>query len=94
MYKKIYGTSSAELSTIINVGGIPRRIEFTGGVPSGVSRVSARFVTSDKRLQDAIESDPRYGELFFLEVISPMQFKERVATVSYTHLTLPTTSRV
>ena len=38
MYKKIYGTSSAELSTIINVGGIPRRIEFTGGVPSGVSR--------------------------------------------------------
>ena len=34
MYKKIYGTSSAELSTIINVGGIPRRIEFTGGVPS------------------------------------------------------------
>ena len=55
MYKKIYGTSSAELSTIINVGGIPRRIEFTGGVPSGVSRVSARFVTSDKRLQDAIE---------------------------------------
>ena len=23
---------------IINVGGIPRRIEFTGGVPSGVSR--------------------------------------------------------
>ena len=80
MYKKIYGTSSAELSTIINVGGIPRRIEFTGGVPSGVSRVSARFVTSDKRLQDAIESDPRYGELFFLEVISPMQFKERVAS--------------
>ena len=27
-----------------------------------------------------IESDPRYGELFFLEVISPMQSKERVAS--------------
>ena len=80
MYKKIYGTSSAELSTIINVGGIPRRIEFTGGVPSGVSRVSARFVTSDIRLQDAIESDPRYGELFFLEVISPIQSKDRLAS--------------
>ena len=25
MYKKIYGTSSAELSTIINVGGIRRQ---------------------------------------------------------------------
>ena len=73
MYKKIYGTSSAELSTIINVGGIPRRIEFTGGVPSGVSRVSARFGTSDKRLQDAIECK-RLSKYIFYSSFSLLTF--------------------
>lgn len=80
MYRKIYGTAAAELSTIINVGGTPTRIEFTGGVPFGVSRVSARYATADKKMQDAIEADPRYGNLFFLETMTPVEVQEKVVS--------------
>lgn len=80
MYRKIYGTDAAELSTVINVGGTPMRIEFTGGVPFGVSRVSARYATTNKAIQDAIESDSRYGTLFHLETMTPVQTAEKVVT--------------
>lgn len=91
MYRKIYGTNRAELSTVIRVGDRLKRIEFTGGVPSGVSCVSARYVTSDRAMQEAIESDPRYGELFFLEAITPVREKKRVEnagkTKAYNYIT-------
>lgn len=78
MFRKIYGVYQAELSTIVIVGGKPVRIEFSGGVPLGNSRISARYRTTDKNIQDAIEADPRYGSLFFLESISEIKKPERV----------------
>lgn len=77
-YRKIYGTNHSCLSTVINVCGEQKRIEFTGGVPVGASRVSARFNTSNESIQQAIESDDRYGKLFFLEAIYPIKEAERV----------------
>lgn len=63
--RKTYGVDGTELSTLILVGKEIRRILFQGGVCS--LGIKARFSTSDKTLQDAIESDDRYGTSIVLD---------------------------
>ena len=78
MYKKIYGMNAVDVSTIIMVNGKPKRIEFTGGVTEGYSKVMARYKTTNPVIQQAIESDPRFGETIFTVSISKIEKKEKV----------------
>lgn len=77
-FKKIYGINGTNVSTTFNVKGRIVRVEFSGGVPNGPSRVLAHFSTSDKALQDAIESDQRFGETIFTERVIEIKEKARV----------------
>lgn len=78
MFKKVYGMNAVDVSTIIMVNGKPQRIEFTGGVTEGYGKVMARYKTSDPAIQQAIESDPRFGETIFTVSISKIEKKEKV----------------
>lgn len=78
MYKKIYGMNAVNVSTIVNVNGKPQRIEFTGGVTDGYSKVMARYKTTNPSIQKAIESDPRFGETIFTVSITEIKKKEKV----------------
>lgn len=78
MYKKTYGMNAVNVSTIVNVNGEPQRIEFTGGVTDGYSKVMARYKTTNSAIQKAIESDPRFGETIFTVSITEIKKKEKV----------------
>lgn len=90
-FKKTYGTNGTSVSTTFNVGGRMVRVEFSGGVPSGPTRVNAHFSTSDKAMQDAIEADPRFGETIFTERVIEIKEPERIVkkgkTKEYKYIT-------
>lgn len=82
--RKTYGVDGTELSTLIRVGKETRRILFQGGVCS--LGIKARFSTSDKALQEAIETDDRYGSSIVLdstietEDVAPVEKKGKETT--------------
>lgn len=78
-FKKIYGINGTNISTTFNVDGKMVRVEFSGGVPNGPSRVLAHFSTTDKALQNAIEADLRFGETIFTERVIEIKDKARVS---------------
>lgn len=90
-FKKTYGINGTSVSTTFNVKGRMVRVEFSGGVPNGPTRVNAHFTTSDKAMQEAIESDPRYGETVFTERVIEIKEKEKVTkkgkTKEYKYIT-------
>lgn len=69
MIRKTYAVNAIEWDTVINVEGKPRRVLFKNGSFGG-SVIPARFSTSDKVLQEAIESDCRFNRLIRLESLT------------------------
>ena len=63
--KKIYTTKYSKLKFTLELGGLKAEIEFKNGRMA--DNVPARFITSDKFLQYALEKDPRFGRMYRLE---------------------------
>ena len=63
--KKIYTTKYSKLKFTLERGGLKAEIEFKNGRMA--DNVPARFITSDKFLQYALEKDPRFGRMYRLE---------------------------
>lgn len=63
--KKIYTTKYSKLKFTLERGGLKAEIEFKNGRMA--DNVPARFITSDKFLQYALEKDPRFGTMYRLE---------------------------
>ena len=59
---KIYQTRLGNLSTSVDVNGVPRRVQFLAS--DGVNGV---FSTADEQLQRAMENSRGYGRRFTLE---------------------------
>ena len=66
---KTYSTNAIEWKGMFIINGKLTPITFTGGRSGNARRVKARYTTSDKNVQDSIESDPRYGKTVFLEAL-------------------------
>ena len=63
MTKKVYTTKSFYYATYINVGGNKIRITFNGG-SNMVRGMNGTYSTSDKAIQDTIESLPEFKNGF------------------------------
>lgn len=73
--KKIYTTKYSKLKFTLERGGLKAEIEFKNGRMA--DNVPARFITSDKFLQYALEKDPRFGTMYRLERSIPEPTDER-----------------
>lgn len=77
--KKIYTTKYSKLKFTLERGGLKAEIEFKNGRMA--DNVPARFITSDKFLQYALEKDPRFGTMYRLErtIAEPSDEKKEAA---------------
>lgn len=66
MAQKTYTSLYFLFRTSVQVNGVRKPIEFGNGINFGEYRAKGTFTTSDKALQEAIESDPRFGWEIFL----------------------------
>lgn len=77
---KTYISIYQQFGTSVNVGGKQVWIEFTGGY-SYPYRKKGKFITSNKELQEAIESDSGFGKSFYLEEGTKAEISTEEATV-------------
>lgn len=72
MIRKTYAVNAIEWDTVFNVNGKPVRILFKNGSFGG-NMIPARFSTTDKILQNAIEGDARFNKTIRLEALSEIK---------------------
>ncbi len=66
MARKIYISPYFHYMTYIEVAGKTHIVEFKGGISYGNYTRKGTFTTSNTALQEAIESDPRFGKEILL----------------------------
>lgn len=67
--RKVYKTNYNSLTLQLEFRGLRAKVEFSHGMIS--HNIPARLATSDPLLQEIIESDSRYGEVYTLESAEP-----------------------
>ena len=72
---KIYQTRLGNLSTSVDVNGVPRRVQFLAS--DGVNGV---FSTADEQLQRAMENSRGYGRRFKLSDVAQPASEEKVSS--------------
>lgn len=70
---KIYQTRLGNLSTSVDVNGVPRRVQFLAS--DGVNGV---FSTADEQLQRAMENSRGYGRRFKLSDVAQPALEEKI----------------
>ena len=73
---KIYQTRLGNLSTSVDVNGVPRRVQFLAS--DGVNGV---FSTADEQLQRAMENSRGYGRRFKLSDVAQPALEEKIYTL-------------
>lgn len=77
MITKKYIARYSDYTTFVSVGGNNVKIHFEESYTNGISR----FTTSDKRIQEAIESRSDFGTVILLEHVSGSEDKKPVEVI-------------
>lgn len=82
MARKRYVSHSTALHLSVEVDGKVKVVSFMGGLKANALHIKGSFSTSDKKLQKAMEENPFFNDLFYLESTQEEEIgrKENVKT--------------